>query len=106
MKTRNLVGLILLLSGTVVYASEAQPRGRSRTGSATAMRPAPAAQAATVKLSSLPDGDDAYKANCSRCHLAPRKFSDRQTATIMMHMRARANMTAAETEAILQYLVQ
>ena len=105
MKTRHVAALLLVLSGTIVYASEAQPSARSHGGTA-AVRPATTRQPELVKRSSLPDGDDAYKANCSRCHLAPRKFSDRQTTTILMHMRARANMTAAETDAILQYLVQ
>jgi hypothetical protein len=50
--------------------------------------------------------DEAYKANCSRCHGAPRKFSDRAMATIMRHMQVRANLTAEETKAILQYLTE
>jgi hypothetical protein len=50
------------------------------------------------------DPDDAYKNNCMRCHSAVRGYSRRQTATIVMHMRIRANMTAEETQAILQYL--
>lgn len=50
------------------------------------------------------DPDDAYKNNCMRCHGAVRQYLPRQTATIVMHMRVRANMTAEETQAILQYL--
>lgn len=50
------------------------------------------------------DPDDAYKNNCMRCHSAVRQYSPRMTATIAMHMRVRANMTAEEMEAILQYL--
>jgi len=50
------------------------------------------------------DPDDAYKNNCMRCHAAVRQYSPRQTATIVTHMRVRANMTAEETQAILQYL--
>jgi hypothetical protein len=50
------------------------------------------------------DPDDAYKNNCMRCHGAVRQYSPRQTATIVMHMRVRAHMTAEETQAILQYL--
>jgi hypothetical protein len=50
------------------------------------------------------DPDDAYKNNCMRCHGAVREYSPRQTATIVMHMRTRANMTTEETQAILQYL--
>jgi hypothetical protein len=50
------------------------------------------------------DPDDAYKNNCMRCHSAVRQYSPRMTATIVTHMRIRANMTAEEMQAILQYL--
>ena len=50
------------------------------------------------------DPDDAYKNNCMRCHSAVPQYSPRMTATIVMHMRVRANMTAEESRAILQYL--
>ncbi len=36
----------------------------------------------------------------------PRKFSERETYTAMQHMRVRANLTVAETEAIRRYLSQ
>ena len=50
------------------------------------------------------DPDDAYKNNCLRCHGTVPQYSPRQTATIVIHMRVRANLTAEETQAILQYL--
>ncbi len=50
------------------------------------------------------DPDQAYKNNCLRCHAAVRTYSPRMTAAILMHMRVRANMTAEDTQAILQYL--
>ncbi len=52
------------------------------------------------------DADLAYRANCSRCHVEPRKFSEGETATIMLHMRVRANLTEEETQAIVRYLSQ
>jgi len=52
------------------------------------------------------DPDDAYKSNCTRCHLAPRKFSEGKMATIMRHMRVRANLTEEEAKAILGYLTE
>ncbi|MBI1895125.1 MAG: hypothetical protein HYZ57_12235 [Acidobacteria bacterium] len=70
-------------------------------------QPGMAASAAITAAIPTPiDGDEAYKANCSRCHLPPRKFAPKKMATIMMHMRVRANLTAAETDAILKYLTQ
>jgi hypothetical protein len=52
------------------------------------------------------DPGRAYLANCTRCHVEPRKLSERETATVMLHMRVRANLTAEETEAIRRYLSQ
>jgi hypothetical protein len=50
------------------------------------------------------DPDDAYKNNCMRCHAAVQDYSPAKTATIVMHMRVRANLTEEETQAILRYL--
>jgi hypothetical protein len=50
------------------------------------------------------DPDEAYKNNCMRCHSAVRQYPPRMTATIVIHMRVRANLAAEETQAILQYL--
>jgi hypothetical protein len=50
------------------------------------------------------DPDDAYKNNCMRCHAAVQQYSPRKTATIVLHMRVRANLTKEETQALLEYL--
>ena len=50
--------------------------------------------------------DDAYKQNCTRCHSEVPPVSTRRTKTIVRHMRVRANITAEEAQAILQYLIQ
>ena len=52
------------------------------------------------------DPDKAYKAHCSACHTEPRRYSDRATVTIIQHMRVRANLTAAEEKAIIEYLTR
>jgi cytochrome c1 len=52
------------------------------------------------------DADEVYKNNCMRCHSAVRQYSPRMTATIVNHMRVRANLTAEETQAILRYLTE
>jgi hypothetical protein len=41
-----------------------------------------------------------------RCHSAVRGYSPRMTKTIVNHMRVRADMTAEEAQAILQYLTE
>ena len=50
------------------------------------------------------DPDGAYKNNCMRCHTAVQDYSPSKTATIVMQMRVRANLTEEETRAILRYL--
>jgi hypothetical protein len=50
------------------------------------------------------DPDEAYKNNCMRCHAAVQEYSPAKTATIVMHMRVRGNLTEEETQAILRYL--
>lgn len=44
--------------------------------------------------------------NCIRCHNArdPRTYTDGEWAVVMHHMRVRANLTAEEHRAILEYL--
>lgn len=64
---------------------------------ATAQQPDPAMMAR---------GGQLYGQTCARCH-NPRpatERSDRAWTTIMLHMRARANLTKADAEAILAFL--
>lgn len=62
--------------------------------------------AQTKSTSTTLDGDTVYKNNCMRCHSALRQYSPSQTATIVNHMRVRANLTEAETKAVLGYLTE
>ena len=59
-----------------------------------------------TKKPQMLDGDKLFKENCSRCHQSPGDFPPAQTATIMRHMRVRANLTADETKAIYEFLTQ
>ncbi len=51
-------------------------------------------------------GAELYAINCNRCH--PERYATEFTAaqwkTIMIHMRVRANLPAAQSKAILKYL--
>jgi hypothetical protein len=51
-------------------------------------------------------GAELYAINCNRCH--PERYAPERTAeqwkTIMLHMRTRANLPAAQARAILQFL--
>ncbi len=51
-------------------------------------------------------GAELYASHCNRCH--PERYATERTAaqwkTIMLHMRVRANLPAAQAKAILKYL--
>jgi hypothetical protein len=51
-------------------------------------------------------GAELYAINCARCH--PERYATEFTAaqwkTIMLHMRVRANLPAAQAKVILKYL--
>jgi hypothetical protein len=76
----------------------------SKTATATKASPQPTAVVKSPRTGV--DPDKAYKAHCSSCHVEPRRYSDRATVTIVRHMRVRANLTAEEEKAILQYLTR
>jgi len=48
--------------------------------------------------------DQMYKVNCTRCHAEIPTMDARRTATIVKHMRVRANLTEEEARAIFEYL--
>lgn len=112
MKIRNFVLLAILASWTGLAMGQ-QLTGNATKIDAPAAKTAPAGKhepsARPPVVRSRPktlDADQAYKANCSRCHVAPRKFSERKMSAIMLHMRVRANLTEQETKAILDYLTR
>lgn len=109
MKTAVSVLLVLTVALCVAaaWAQQSKAVAGSPAPAATAARPGPGATSTTKPIQAKGlDGDAAYKANCARCHAAPRKFSERRMATVMLHMRVRANLTEEETKAILKYLTQ
>ncbi len=97
------VGLFVtvLVSGIVVGC------GMNETNSA--LRPDPA----SLGVLSVQESNDAvtggaelWAQNCNRCHnyRAPASLSDQQWEIVLHHMRVRANLTAKEHQAILQFL--
>ena len=53
-----------------------------------------------------PDGEEVYKANCTRCHNTPPALNQRQARVVVSHMRVRANLTARDANAVMHYLVE
>lgn len=62
--------------------------------------------AAEVEKPDLTTGARLWRQNCGRCHnLRPAaERSDRQWEIIVGHMRLRANLTGADSRAILEFL--
>jgi cytochrome c5 len=74
--------------------------GQAPSPQTVAMTPPPAAAPAHGS----DPGERAFKANCSRCHTAPEQLSPRIAGTVLMHMRVRANLSAADEKALLHFL--
>jgi hypothetical protein len=49
-------------------------------------------------------GEQIFRTNCSRCHVAPMSLSTRITGTIIMHMRVRARLSREDEALLLKYL--
>lgn len=49
------------------------------------------------------EGQRVFEQNCARCHNAPDGFSPRITATIVRHMRVRANLSSHDEQVLLHY---
>ena len=64
----------------------------------------PAKPGTAVTAQGSDEGELKFKQNCSRCHNAPQDLSRRISGTVMLHMRARASLSAADERAILHYL--
>lgn len=111
MQARIGVVLVLLSFVGVVAAEQSNNKATKEAAPTSAavvpVKPSAAAPASAYKAKPEPiDPDRAYKAHCGRCHLEPRKFSERKTATVMRHMRVRANLSEGETAAIFRYLTR
>jgi cytochrome c5 len=66
---------------------------------------APAARASIKKEAVHVDaGEQAFQANCSRCHYAPEQLPPQITGTVVRHMRVRANLSAEDEHLILHFL--
>jgi mono/diheme cytochrome c family protein len=94
-----LASLILLVSIAFVVADGTNAPA-TQAGDAKPVKPAKTAE--KKKLT----GAELYSVNCNRCHAEryPTEFSPAQWKTIVIHMRVRANIPAAQAREILKYL--
>jgi mono/diheme cytochrome c family protein len=86
--------------------------GKNSSTPANATANSSTAPSTTAATSSTQDenlhleGERRFRSNCGRCHLAPPKFPSRMMATIVRHMRVRANITDADMRLILRYMTE
>lgn len=64
------------------------------------------ARAGAQNAAAVAEGARAWANNCTRCHSArsPGERSDEQWETIVLHMRARANLTRSQGRALIAFL--
>jgi mono/diheme cytochrome c family protein len=103
---------IAVLVGTVVFgllvfaslagASWARAEGPSGKKDATNIAVSRSYDADAMRV----QGEQRYRANCGRCHAAPRKFPPRMMATVLRHMRVRATITDEDMRLVLFYMTQ
>jgi mono/diheme cytochrome c family protein len=95
-----LTAVLALVSS--VYAAD--PPRKSENDSASI--PTPVARNSADADAMRVQGEQRFRANCSRCHAAPHKFPPRMMATIVRHMRVRALITDEDMRLVLFYITQ
>ena len=90
---------------TATLASTTHPRADSTLDS-TAPHEASRASVISDNRALRLEGEKRFRANCSRCHMAPPKFQPRAMATILRHMRVRALITDEDRRLILRYMTE
>lgn len=100
-KARLAISALLLLIA-VLPALWAGTKPEDKSKDATAAPPAATQAESATRL----EGEKRFRANCARCHAAPPTFPPRMMATIVRHMRVRANITDQDRRLILRYMTQ
>lgn len=88
----------LLLSGKIAADDRAPATAGSTTTTTTSE--------SNVKQKQTKGGSQLWSENCARCHnmRSPSSYSDAEWDVVMHHMRIRAQLTAEEHKAILEFL--
>jgi mono/diheme cytochrome c family protein len=102
MKTRIAILVCVLAMGLFAYTALARAEGPSGNKDATTSTVVRSYDADAMRV----QGELRYRANCGRCHAAPRKFPPRMMATVLRHMRVRATITDEDMKLVLFYMTQ
>jgi hypothetical protein len=98
--TSVLAAIVLLVAAMVGSFALAAGSSSAKDASATVVINSGNADAMRVQ------GEQRFRANCSRCHAAPHKFPPRIMATVLRHMRVRATITDEDMRLILFYMTE
>ena len=102
MNTRVAILTAVLARVWSAYAANPPRKGESESASVST----PVVQSGTEADAMRVQGEQRFRANCSRCHAAPHKFPPRMMATIVRHMRVRATITDEDMRLVLFYMTQ
>ncbi|HXP80982.1 MAG TPA: cytochrome c [Verrucomicrobiae bacterium] len=100
-----ILGAVLCAAGqeqAKVVDSKVSSAGTGTASSSTLGSSKPVQAAAYSRF----QGEQRYRANCGRCHMAPHKFPPRMMATIERHMRVRATITNEDMKFIVRYMTE
>jgi cytochrome c5 len=107
MKVRIAILICGIVFGSVVYSSLIDVSlARADAPSAKKEATTPAVAHSYDADAMRVQGEQRYRANCGRCHAAPRKFPPRMMATVLRHMRVRATITDEDMRLVLFYMSQ
>lgn len=101
----SLTGMLLLaVVGAGLAGARSSPAQNSAADTRQASHPASHSAPRPMETQSGNVGERVFRQNCSRCHNAPEGFSPRISATIVRHMRMRANLSRHDEQELLKYL--
>lgn len=98
MKGLEVICLGLLLAAAAPGLAGSPPKAGEASSSA------PAVSSSNPDQPWMLEGEKRFRANCGRCHQSPHKFTPREMAMAVRHMRVRAMLTEDDTKYLLYYL--
>ena len=98
MRLPTLVAIAVMQCGYLTAIAQAPAAPASVPAAKQTTKPAANQSAADNR------GERKFQQNCNRCHNTPEELRPRITGTVLMHMRVRASLSAADEQQILHYL--
>jgi hypothetical protein len=100
-RVAGLTAILLALSAPVVRAQSTPiAPGAVKTAEQSAKK---TAKTKSAQPEAVDPGERAFQANCNRCHNAPEQLPRSISGTVLLHMRVRASLSAADERALLNY---